>query len=54
MPDAKKRVVPNVIVIELDEWEAKELANFLDQSDMHMSIGDRLNLARTIRQALRA
>jgi hypothetical protein len=53
MPDAKRKSNPDTIVIELDEYEARELANFLDQSDMHMSIGDRLSLARNIKRALK-
>jgi hypothetical protein len=53
MHHAKSKSNPDTIVIELDEYEARELANFLDQSDMHMSIGDRLSLARNIKRALK-
>lgn len=53
MATARKKVVPDTIVIEMDEYEARELANFLDQSDMKMSIGDRKILAGTIKRALK-
>jgi PHD/YefM family antitoxin component YafN of YafNO toxin-antitoxin module len=53
MVAATKKVVPNVIVIEMSEYEAEELANYLDKTDMHLGVGDRMRIARVIKQALK-
>ena len=41
-----------LVRFEMDTAEAQELADFLDGTDMHMSVGDRVLLARKIRKAL--
>jgi hypothetical protein len=39
-----------LVVLDLDGGEAKELADYLSGVDMHLSIGDRLNISRQILQ----
>src|SRR5690349_20318331 len=39
-----------LLVLDLHEGEAKELADYLSGVDMHLSIGDRLQISRQIRK----
>jgi hypothetical protein len=40
------------MILHLENYEAEELANWLDGTDAHLSVGDRLFLARRIRTEL--
>lgn len=40
------------VYLVLDEWAAKELADWLDGTDAHLSVGDRLFLAMELRRQL--
>jgi hypothetical protein len=41
------------VVLDLHAGEAKELADYLSGVDMHLSIGDRLAIARQIRKQVK-
>lgn len=43
---------PRMVNLLLDRYEAKELADYLSGEDMHLSIGDRLFLARRLHRLL--
>lgn len=41
------------VIVELSRYEALELANYLDGSDMRLSVGDRLFYALRLRRAIK-
>lgn len=52
--DAVRKSHPDTIVIEIDAHLARELANYLDRTDMHLGVYDRLTIAWEIKKALKA
>lgn len=54
MPDAKREVTPDLIHISMTVEEAWELACYLDDTDKHLGVHDRIQIAREIKRAIKA
>lgn len=53
MPAAKREVTPDIIHLSMTVEEAWELACYLDDTDKHLGVSDRMKIAREIKRAIK-